>query len=378
MINKKTFDEDELAGIGENLFQDVKRELPKVDIPSEFKEKKGPRVKRTQRQKALRVMLKRSGLKSPPLLHEILKGKVGAFVHLNKIGFLSHGSKPDPLMEELGQECPVVNHLNRDDVTRNRVQTVGAEIFKAGRMWNPIHIYKDEETGKYECISGRHRLAFLAIAYGTDILLPVYIEKMTQNEAKSAVAVANDGRPVKALERASYAIQSALKGGVVEDQEKLYAKMATRKSNVGKYCVFCVCEKKYPLPFSFKVSELSSRHDGSLMTIRTIESFWNESFSWKKGISRQDFDKKLGETVKFLNAFVAEIQNVPGFDLFRHLTAPVLGAIGRYYLTCEQISRVNAIIDVENLAKAIVVNDSPSKDMMMIYNEVVKYFQKYV
>lgn len=146
-----TGEEDEFRGLDEGLL--LQEESFIVEEP---KVHKGPRVKKTVRQKALRVMLKRSGLSKPPLVDRILEGKMGMRIPISKIGFISNDNPSDPLMAELAQECLVRNRLNRDDVLRSRVLAIGTEIFRAQKMWTPIHVHCDLVDGRYECISGRH------------------------------------------------------------------------------------------------------------------------------------------------------------------------------------------------------------------------------
>lgn len=359
-------EEDEFRGLGDDLLGQEAPKDSKQGVPE-----KTPRVKKTWRQKALRVMLKRSGLSKPPLIERILEGKTGPRIPISDIGFLSYDDQKDPLMAELAKECPVRNRLNRDDVLKSRVLVVGTEIFKAGHMWMPIHVHKDLYTGQYECISGRYRLAFLAIVYGSNLEVPVYLENLTLKTAREAVAVANDSRPIKALERASYAILRAVGGDSEADQDKLYAKLANLKPNISKYCVFSVIERGYPAKLNFKMSERSSRPDGGITTVSNIEVFWGEALLWSKEMSRKDFDDGLKTSVKFLNAFVAAIRGIPGFDPDQHLTANVMASIGRYYHLYLNITHRNPISIVDELAKGVVkIGQTAKKPQSEIYNEI--------
>lgn len=359
-----TGEEDEFRGLGDDL---LGKEAPKEAVHPALATK-GPRIKKTLRQKALRVMLKRSGLSKPPLIERILEGKTGPRIAISDIGFISNDKQADSLLADLAKECPVRNRLNRDDILKNRVLVVGTEIFKAQKMWTPIHVHKDLSDGRYECISGRHRLAFLAIVYGTDLEVPVYLEHLTLKAAREATAVANDSRPVKALERASYAILRAVGGDSAADQDKLYAKLANLKPNIGKYCVYSVIERGYPAKLTMKLSERSSRPDGGITTVSNIEVFWGEALPWTKEMSRKEFDAGLKESVVFLNAFVAAIQKLPGFDPDQHLTANVMASVGRYYLTYQNISAKNVVGLCDDLAAAVVaLGDTAKQPQSEIY-----------
>lgn len=348
--------EDEFRGLGDDLLRDApqgdfsdKAATPAIAIAA-----KTSRAKKTVRQKAIRVMLKRSGLGHVPPLEQILLGKTGPQMPISEIGFISRDKQTDPVLALLASECPERNRLNRDDILRSRILAVGAEIFKAERMWTPIHVFHDPNTGGTECISGRHRLAFLALVYGPNIRVPVYIENLTLQAAREATAVANDSRPVKALERASYAILRAASGNTDADRDMLYERMAAHKPDIGKYCVYNVVERGYPERLAFKVSERSSRPDGGITTVSNVEEFWGEALPRRKGMSRKEFDTGLAESVRFLNAFVSAIKTLQGFDPDQHLTANVMSAVGRYYQTFHTITKRNAIEIVGPLAEGVV------------------------
>ena len=359
-------EEDEFRGLGDDLFG---QETPKESV---VPVKKGPRPKMTRRQKALRVMIKRAGIKSPPTIERILEGKTGPKIPISEIGFITNDIQSDVLMAELAQECHVRNRLNRDDILLSRILAVGSEIFKAGRMWTPFYIHQDIYDGRYECISGRHRLAFLALVYGSNLEVPVYIEHLTLKSAREAVTVANDSRPVKALERASYAILRASGGDSEADQDKIYNRLSNLKTNMTKYCVYSVIERGFPAKFTFKLSERSSRPDGGITTVSNIEVFWSEALYWQVGMERKDLDSQLGDSVKFLNLFVSTIRKIPGFNPDQHLTANVLAAVGKYYLAYPNpINDVRAV-NVPKLSKVVVaLGHTVKKQVVDIYNSIL-------
>jgi hypothetical protein len=211
----------------------------------------------------------------------------------------------------------------------------------------------------------------LAIVYGTDLEVPVYLENLTLKAAREAAAVANDTRPIKALERTSYAILRAVGGDSAAGQDRLYDKLGKYKSTVGKYCVYSVIERGYPERLNFKMSEKSSRPDGGITTVSNIEGFWGEALPWIREMSRKKLDDDLGLSVKFLNAFVAAIQEVPGFDPDQHLTAGVLAAVGRYYQTYQKITGRNAIAMCDELARGVVkIGQTSKKHQTELYNEI--------
>lgn len=354
-------EDDEFKGLGDGLLKNV-QEKPV---------KKGPRVKKTLKQKALRVMLKRSGLQKPPLIESILEGKTGIKIPISEIGFISNDKQKDKLLSELAQECQVRNRLNRDEISKNRMLVVGTDIFRAKHMWTPIYVSKDIHDGRYECISGRHRLAFLSIVYGSQTEIPVHVEYMTLKSAREATAVANDGRPVKAMERASYAILRAVGGDSAADQEKLYECLSNLKSNIVKYCVYSVMERGYPCKLGHKLSERSSKPCGELTTVSNVEVFWGEALPWVKGVKREAFDEMLSESVKFLNEFISKIVMVDGFDADQHLSSNVMWAVGRYYLTYKNITNRNPVVISREIAESVVgIGMTERKSQSDIYREI--------
>lgn len=367
-------EEDDLAGVGDDLFgEEVVSKASVVPPPSPVglpdQEKKAQRVKKTLRQKAMRVMLKRAGISKLPPIEKIIEGRTGLRCRISDIGFISNDNPSDPLIVELAKSCPVRNRLNRDDVLKARVLVVGSQILKAGRMWTPIHVCKNSDDGRMECIGGRHRMAFLALAYGPDTEIPFHVEVMSLNAAREATAVANDSRPIKALERASYAILRAVGGDSEADQDKVYVKLATQKINIVKYCVYSVIDRGYPSKIAFKMAERSSRPNGEITTVSNIESFWSESFAWTKDTPRKEFDAELKDSVAFLNAFVSAIRKVKGFDPSQHLSAGVMEALGRYYLVYRNITSRNAIEICGNLALGVVgIGKTSKKQQGEIYN----------
>jgi len=354
--------DDEFSGIGDDLVSQTK------PMPITVKEKI-IKIRKTRRQKDMRVILKRSGITLLPSIEKILQGRDGDKIPISTIGFLSLKHSVDPVFDEIAANCSVKNRLNRDEVLKSRVLDIGAQILRAGRMWTPILVYRDVDDGHLECISGRHRLTFLALAYGTDLIIPVHIESMTLKEAREAVAVANDSRPIKALERVSYAILRALGGDTEANQDQVYRKLATNKINVGKYCVYSVIDRELPVKLNFTLSEKFSRLDGGITTVSNIECFWNEAFSWNREMTRLEFDKELKESVLFLNAFIGKISNIKGFDSVQHLSAGVMLAVGRYYLSYRNITQRSAIAVCEKMAEGVVGLGQTSKQSQgKLYN----------
>jgi len=293
--------------------------------------KKRARKPFTKREKAVRVMLRRAGVERLPTLEHLMRSKNGKQMAICDIGLF--GPEPrDAALKEIADKCPVPNRACLSaEITRNRVVTVGAEILKKGRMFQPIQVARIEEDGAYECTSGRCRLAFLAMAYGPKAEVPVYIEDMSLNEARDAVVVANQARPIKALERAEQAIMKAVSGDAKAAQDELYDSTVTTKAKAKKYAIYSVVKRDYPEPLAFSVSLRSSRKDGCLTTLTNVENFWAMALDWQKGMTRAEFDGILKKSIVFLNSLVGHMKKQPSFDSIEHLAAHVMYAAGKFY-----------------------------------------------
>lgn len=306
----------------------------------------------SHKEKMIRIMLRRANLDRLPELDQLMKGKVGTLTSVKSIAIFTNEPTEDAL-KGIFEECKLTNTVNLSaPVLKNRMIMIGAQILSAGRMYQPIQVAK--VGGELQCTSGRHRLAFLAVAYGPDVEIPVYIEEMTLNEARDAVVVANQARSAKAMERAEYAVLQAVGGNVEVERDELYSRTATNKAKARKYAVYCVFEQDYPDKFDFDVSYTSSRKEGGFTTITNVERFWGTALDWKKDTERKDFDGQLAATIKFLNELVKCMQEETGFNSLHHLSAMCLTAIGKYYLTYGAIQSGNAIDVVEKIAKQIV------------------------
>lgn len=303
-----------------------------IKIVRRFKKARRPTSKK---EKAISIMLRRAGLESLPPLEELMKGKQGSEVQISSIAVFT-GEPKDDVLAELSKKFTLQNSVNLSaEVTLQRVLVVGAEILTAGRMFQPIQVAHVDDT--LQCTSGRHRLAFLALAYGADAKIPVYIEEMTLNEARDAVVVANQSRPTKAMEKAEHAVLRSVGGDADARQDEIYRKMVKSKASAQKYCVYSVLERGYPLKLSFPVSLTGSRKDG-LTTIPNLSGFWSSSIDWNEDVKKDEFDSSLKGTVTFLNGMVAEMQKCEGFNPMIHLGAKPLCAIGKFYRTCLELT----------------------------------------
>jgi hypothetical protein len=325
--------------------------------------KKQARKPLTPRQKAIRVIMRRADVEEVMRICDI-----GLFID----------EPSDPVLANIAKDCPCQNRVNLSaEVMLSQVKKVGSQILESGRMYQPIQVAKITEDGAFECTSGRHRLAFLALLYGAKASIKVYVEDMTLQEARDAVVVANMARPTKAMERAEHAVLQAVHGDADAEQDDMFKKTATTKSKAKKYCVFSVFKKGYPAKLEFKASLTSSRDGGTaLTTITNIENFWGNALEWRKDMERAEFDDELKKSVEFLNAVAASFQSQGSFDASQHMASMVLSAIGKYYRDVESVTG-NAISRADEIAKVIVaMGDIGRQKSDLTYSELSKALRK--
>lgn len=237
----------------------------------------------------------------------------------------------DEVLKGLFKKMPVINRVNLSAcVDINRVKLVGGEILKASRMYQPIQVAKIDTDGRLECISGRHRLVFLALMYGADAEVLVQVEDMDLNTARDAVVVANMARKAKAMEQAEHAVLKAVGGDAEAGLDEIYVKTVTTKAKAKKYCTYVVLERSWPMTLKFP---LGNRKKGGLATISTVQGFWNAALDWHKEMPRKDFDASLKESIRFLNSLVEAFQGNDSFEARHQMASKPMVAIGKYYKT---------------------------------------------
>ena len=304
--------------------------------------------------KAFRVMLRRAGIESAPPIGTLMRGKGGEMMAIKDIGIFIKEPE-DSALRGVSKGCPIPNTVNLSaHLVKNQVLKVGSQILSAGKMYQPIHVARITEDESVQCTSGRHRLAFLALIYGPDVEIPVYVEEMSLNEARDAVVVANQARSAKAMERADHTILQAVGGNLDAEQGEIYKNTAITKARAKKYCVFSVLNRGYPAKLDFKVSLTSSRKDGGMTTLTNVENFWGAALHWDKDVQQKEFDAALKSSVEFVNAVVSAMRTSSSFNAPHHLSSMALAAIGKWYKEYASVTGEDGLSRAEELASNIV------------------------
>lgn len=330
----------------------------------------------TPHEKAVRKMMRRAGITALPPVDQLMRGKTGVTVKVSDIGIFLGNPKDEPF-KSLAKAFANKNRSNLSaEVNLDHVIKLGADILAKGRLLQPITVAK-VEGGVLECTSGRHRLAFLALAYGPEVEIPVYVEEMDLNTARDAVVVSNMSRPTKAMERAEHAVLAAVFGNADVKQEELYEKLVKSKMKARKYCVYSVLERKHPCKLAFPVSLTSSRKDGGLSTVSNVEGYWGAALKWDGSMERKAFDAGLKAATEFLNETVDAMQKVKEFDAKQHLAAQTLVAVGKYYLEYTNIKGDIPASLAGKVAKAVVaLGDIGRQKSEKTYAALSKAMQK--
>lgn len=338
---------------------------PKVTVETTVVKKitsepKKARVPLSPKEKFFRSILRKCKLETLPELNALTPKLEWEQMKISDIAVFIAPPR-DELLASVAGGFTSLNRINLSaEVNLRQVRNVAVDILSAGRMYMPIIVAKIHEDGKpevVECISGRHRLALLALAYGADAVIPVLVSRYGLCEALHATIGANKTRPTLTLEKAEYRVLEAVGGDANIDRDVMYAAVVTKKSNVAPYCAFSVLDKELhgtKLKFPVVKGMSSRKQGGGLTTAGNLSGFWRKAIAWTPEVNRKDFDGQLRDSVTFLNSLVEAMQEIDGFAPDQHLAAMPLVSIGTYYRTLEDGDGSSAIDVVTEIAETIV------------------------
>lgn len=333
-----------------------------------------PKMPLSPKQKWIASVLKAADIEVMPSAKVLFRAS-GKPMRIRDIGiFAENEQHEDDLLGQLAQECPIRNEVNVEaPVNFRRVKAVGVDIFHVGWLTSGIEVAEIEEDGSIQCISGRHRLAFLGLVYGPDTEVVVTRYHYNLSDARIACTYANQSRPIKIMEKAAFMVMQATDGQKVERDER-YRRVATTKGNVANYCVYETLVSSNPLAtVDFPVSRVGGRiKDGSLTTVTNLKGFWSNALPWDAKMLREEFEDQLVKNVTFLNLLVDTMRKQPSFDPTQHLAAMPLRAMGRYYRTISDVG-ASPITQAEKISQVIVSFGDVGRDKSdETYNRIVK------
>lgn len=336
--------------------------------------------KMTPKEKFLRGVLRKAGLDELPPLSQLmaLRSAEGKQMRICDIAIFI-GKPRSELLQEIAGNFDAINDINLNArVSLRNTKKVGVEMLQSGVMFMPICVAHIKESDTHQCWTGRHRLAFLALAYGPTAKIPVLVDEMDQSMACDAVVYANESRCVKTMEKANHAVLKATGGDMSLSREESYKLVVRNKSSVAAFCAHHILTVGIRgCKFLFDISEDASRQEGGLTTVRNVQGFWKKAISWTQETSFADFDAEVKASVEFLNALVAKMQPILDFVAKQHLAAMPLVAIGKYYRTIADSRTGDPMKEVGNIAKTVVgMGDIARIKSDVLYENLVSALKK--
>jgi hypothetical protein len=351
-----------------------KKEGVKVVVPQP---KKKAHIPMTPVEKMVSYMRNKGGKpQDVPAVNHLLRGHGGEKVAIKDVAIFE-AEPEDEALKEVWKSCPLKNRVNLSaSIDPKQVRKIGAEIFQADRMFTQVQVARIDGEGKMECTSGRHRLAFLALVYGSDVKIPMEVMDMSLNEARKAVKAANEARKINAMENMEHTIVTAVNGDIGVAQEDMYAKSVTNKVNAVKYAIYSIMYRDYPQALGFKVT---LRGKGGLTTVNNIKDFLTLFLEWDKGMTVEEFDKKLLMAVRFLNAYAKKLQKEPAFEAKHQLGAKPLKAVGKYVREYESVTKKSPMGIVDGVVECMLaLGECGSHPAMKTHNKLSEAMRKKV
>jgi hypothetical protein len=322
--------------------------------------------------------LKKAGKTALPTIESLFAGREQAIsMEIGDIAVFI--DKPvEKLLQELAEEWKPRNTCNLSaEVNLKNTLDVGADILNAGKVFMSIEVARIKGEKNVQCWSGRHRLAFLALAYSVKAKVPVSIMDFPDlAQACQAVIFANMNRRALALEKAEFHVLNATGGNKDMEREEMYKKSITKKSAVSNFAVFSVIYAKiHGSKLHFKISTDLTRSTG-MTTINNLKGFWKKALTWDDTMSLKDFDGQLKDSCAFLNALVEHMEANKAFLVNQHLASRPMVAIGTMYRALNAADK-DATKSAKVIADAIIaMGEIGSTKSDKTYNELEKSLKK--
>lgn len=358
-------EDDEFSGFGEDdkiatlpATESEPKTETKVEQKPEKKARKKPtrgkkakpkdqaKLKLTPQEKFVNKILKRTGRHELPELDSLFEGRKGSKMSIKDIAIFLSDKPDDELLDELTSKLKLRNTINLSaEVDAKRVRDVAQQLIESGRMFMTIEVAQLTDGSKQvECWSGRHRIAALALLYGTDIEIPVQVCEMSTVMARDAVVYANQSRKAKGLEKSEHSVLRESGGKTDDERDEMYAKVVTKKMKAIDFAVFSsISQGVKGMNLKFAVSESASRKNGELTTVNNVRCYFRSILvDWTKNTNRAEYDRDLRSGIAFLNALTEEMKKHEDFVPKQHLSGQAMVALGQMHV------RLGVVIGSEN------------------------------
>ena len=362
---EKEVEEDETEEDEEEIEEDENISEGSIDgvVRKPQKSVKGKRGRRGKTEKKLVLpvdrlvqgAMRKAGVDKLPDLNVLFKHRSGKKVKLSDVAVFVDEEPADDVLKELSVRLPMHNEVHLSaGIDKNRIRRVGADILKCGWIASDIEVAKLEGSDVLHCVSGRHRLAFIAAAYGGDVTVVVQVAEMDLSDARKATVYTNQARPTGIREAAELAVIET-SGGVDCELDALYGGMVRTKRSAVKFAVYLatnVTPKGGMI--KFPVREKGKSKGNSVTTWPSLKNFWQNATFWSAEVTCKDFVKQYVDATKFLNALVDALLKTEGFEPSQHMSTMAMRAIGSFYKAMLDAGSHEPIDIVEIIADGLV------------------------
>jgi len=307
---------------------------PAVVIPAARTQENIEKAKRLPIDKFIGSVLKAAGKDKLPPIKTLVGRHIGPKMKIGDIPIFTEKPNTDSaILNRLYELMPKINSIHSNaPLEENQLKKVGIAIIEAGLMHNPIQVDQITDSAEVplQCSSGRHRAAFLALAYGSEVEIPVYSISKTLCEARDGTIFANSSRITRTLEKAAHSVLRGVDGDDDASSKVKYENSAKNKAGMRSFCTYLATRKELE-SIAFDVSPVSRRKNNELTTYNNLEGFWSAAITWNSEFTFEQFQEEYVASVKFINSLVVEMKKVKGFDPENHLANKPMIAIGKIY-----------------------------------------------
>ena len=338
------------------------------------------------RQKFVNSIVSITG-KELPTIEKLFNGMGGHKMRIRDIAvFISDtpgkGEKGGSILTELAQEIPHRNTINLSaEVSLAQTKNVGIGYLEAGVAWMPIVVTRLTDGSKAaECMSGRHRLAFLALAYGPNTEVPVDIRADTTQKARDGVIYANQSRRILVMEGVEHSVFRATGGKKMDevDREELYKNMAVNKQTIIDFCVKST-EMVKSMKLDFVVNDNRIKRGGQVMS-NAVVKFFSNAIEWNKDSTRVQIDKKMRDAVSFINVIYAHVSKQPTFNIKLQFSVRAMGAVGKLIptLTIAAAGSEEGLLEYAPIVaqKLLEMGKNATMPVEQVYGELKSHIEK--
>ena len=312
---------------------------------------KKEKVELSPKEKFVATVLRKAGLDELPPLNDLVGRETGIKLPISSVAVFR--SKPsNEVLSTVWNDLPNRLHLEAP-VRYSRMMKIAVKILKDGKLFHPIEV--GDIKGQTDCISGRHRLAFLALAYGIDAEIPMIVESTTIEDATLAVVSANDTRSSEMTEKADLYFVEAAHGNRNTTNVQDYQAVRNKSGAVG-YAIKYVIIKKSLAQLGFNLTATKSRKEGEIAAMAAVTWFWKAGLDWSLVMKHSDFEGAIIQSVDILNKLAVELQKNEEFNPKFHMATKPMNAVGKLFRDYWSLGQVDSLSEKIPLVANVIIN----------------------